>query len=939
MLPSPTLRQLITAAFLLTFFFTLSAQNHRARATKLFHRAHATVDCTNDQIAPQVHCPAGPCLPNARAAYLISTYGEPWGVSNNIDAMNAVFGSNWDAMYMENANASLLLSPAYKVIFLEGSYYGGYTLDAFLSAHLPALENWVAAGGALFINSSASNSPNYIQLGFDGAMLQNYYSNYNGYVQAPGNSIFNGPFTPANGDFYGSFGYAIILDPASTALITGDNGTVILAEKTWGDGKVVFGGMNSPYYHSPQPNGQYLRQNILAALNTHCNNKVLLTADAGACTATAAAQVLDATASDECALVSLTHDFATAPANTSLDGAIFSTTPTLIRWTATDAAGNTASCEFYVAAQEPEIPGITCPGPMAVTALPGECSAEVSFLITATDNCTATPTIVSTPASGSTLPSGLTTVQATATDESGNTATCSFEVTISGNPELCNGLDDDCNGLIDDGAPADNTFYADADGDGYGDPGLSILACQPPSGYVANALDCNDANYYIQPGMYESCNELDDNCDGNIDEGVTNTWYADADGDGYGDPLVLLLACNQPQGYTYSPGDCDDDNAYIHPGAQEDCTNEEDENCDGILGDNDFTITETHTDVYCGSTPDGTIALTILPAQIYTVILWSNNICCTTTQTNLPSGTYKVTVSNECGTTKTKTIKILPSATPALEVVMSGTAVKCYGDANGTVTATPKKGCAGYTYKWDNGSTDATLTGLSGGTYSVVVTDGCGCTQTGTFTVVEPYAPLSIYTGTIIALLDGNYWVQVLPYGGTAPYTFRRNTIPSGFTPWTSSNGFADVAPGNYVFEVKDKNGCVAQVSITLPPFSPRPLHQPEPTEATLPEIDFQAPESNDLQAREQTVMEAEPEALLFPNPTEGELNIEWSGMEGRSAAIQILNNMGQVVRTLSVPDDALRVMTNVGDLPAGLYFVKIQATGRQLKVLRLIRS
>ncbi|MBK8081689.1 MAG: putative metal-binding motif-containing protein [Saprospiraceae bacterium] len=63
------------------------------------------------------------------------------------------------------------------------------------------------------------------------------------------------------------------------------------------------------------------------------------------------------------------------------------------------------------------------------------------------------------------------------------------------------------------------------------------MACSPPSGYVTDNTDCNDNNVLINPGATEICNGLDDDCDGGVDEGVQNTYYADVDNDSYGDAI------------------------------------------------------------------------------------------------------------------------------------------------------------------------------------------------------------------------------------------------------------------------------------------------------------------------------------------------------------------------------------------------------------------
>ena len=84
--------------------------------------------------------------------------------------------------------------------------------------------------------------------------------------------------------------------------------------------------------------------------------------------------------------------------------------------------------------------------------------------------------------------------------------------------EICNGVDDDCDGQIDEGVKI--TYYRDADGDGYGNKDVTIQACSAPSGYVTDNTDCNDSNAQIHPNATEILNGVDDDCDGQIDEGL-----------------------------------------------------------------------------------------------------------------------------------------------------------------------------------------------------------------------------------------------------------------------------------------------------------------------------------------------------------------------------------------------------------------------------------
>ena len=154
-----------------------------------------------------------------------------------------------------------------------------------------------------------------------------------------------------------------------------------------------------------------------------------------------------------------------------------------------------------------------------------------------------------------------------------------------GNPEVCDELDNDCNGIVDDGV--ETTYYADVDGDTYGDPAATEMACSLPTGYSATNDDCNDAEAAINPGADEICDGIDNNCDGAIDEGTAvdaATWYADADGDTYGDMAAPQNACSQPAGYVADSTDCDDARAETNPGATE-YRNSIDDDCNGTVDD------------------------------------------------------------------------------------------------------------------------------------------------------------------------------------------------------------------------------------------------------------------------------------------------------------------------------------------------------------------
>ena len=129
-----------------------------------------------------------------------------------------------------------------------------------------------------------------------------------------------------------------------------------------------------------------------------------------------------------------------------------------------------------------------------------------------------------------------------------------------------------------------STWFRDVDGDGYGDAtnSMTVSGCVGPLGYVSDNTDCDDSNATIHPGATENCNGIDDNCNGQIDEGLSRTVYRDADGDGYGDPNVTQYTCYSPVGWVPQAGDCNDANAAIHPGAVDTCDGV-DNNCNGLV--------------------------------------------------------------------------------------------------------------------------------------------------------------------------------------------------------------------------------------------------------------------------------------------------------------------------------------------------------------------
>ena len=163
-----------------------------------------------------------------------------------------------------------------------------------------------------------------------------------------------------------------------------------------------------------------------------------------------------------------------------------------------------------------------------------------------------------------------------------------------GATEVCDGgnTDENCNGTADnaDSGAADagkTTFYRDADGDGYTGSTTGRF-CDLPSGYeAANDGDCNDGSAAVNPGATETCNGIDDDCVGGVDNGLSfSNYYADADGDGYGaSSASAVSSCSPVAGSVTNNGDCNDGRATAYPGAPELC-NGLDDNCNASVDEN-----------------------------------------------------------------------------------------------------------------------------------------------------------------------------------------------------------------------------------------------------------------------------------------------------------------------------------------------------------------
>lgn len=157
--------------------------------------------------------------------------------------------------------------------------------------------------------------------------------------------------------------------------------------------------------------------------------------------------------------------------------------------------------------------------------------------------------------------------------------------------EICNGHDDNCDGLTDpENSGECNNYYKDKDGDGYGIDESRCLCVSEGEFAALERGDCDDNNRKVTPVAKEICNGVDDNCNSEIDEGENTEgcrpFYYDADGDGYGIENNSKCLCKADGLYRGEmSGDCNDNNPSIYPGAHE-YFDRLDNNCNGLIDEN-----------------------------------------------------------------------------------------------------------------------------------------------------------------------------------------------------------------------------------------------------------------------------------------------------------------------------------------------------------------
>jgi len=311
------------------------------------------------------------------------------------------------------------------------------------------------------------------------------------------------------------------------------------------------------------------------------------------------------------------------------------------------------------------------------------------------------------------------------------------------------------------------------------------------------------------------------------------------------------------------------------------------------------------TDTGCAGN-DGAIDMLILGGTPPYTYLWSDGQT-TEDATGLVAGNYvlSVTDTNNCVFESFPIIVNLGQGSVSL--TSSSMDVSCNGASDGSIDVTVAGGTGPYTYIWSNGETTEDVSGLSGGTYDVSITDSAGCGSAISVVITEETALLASGTATdetMVGANDGTITVGTVT-GGVPPYSIAWSNGETAFM-------IFNLAPGMYSGVITDSVGCVFTVDYTV-----------NPATSSLTDI-------NELTHIE-----------LFPNPSSGKSVLSFSLSESKDVTVEVMNAIGQVVKEIQLPNTAAeQVELRMENYADGTYFVKLGVDGNFItKKLTLINK
>ncbi len=216
---------------------------------------------------------------------------------------------------------------------------------------------------------------------------------------------------------------------------------------------------------------------------------------------------------------------------------------------------------------------------------------------------------------------------------------------------------------------------------------------------------------------------------------------------------------------------------------------------------NALIVNDIINNVSCNGLSNGSVTLSIGGGTAPYTYLW-NNGSTTADLSNAIAGNYTVTISDANGCVYTKSYIVAEPAL-VLSTQQVATQVSCFGDNSGSITITPNGGTAPYSYVWNTGSTNSSISNLIAGNYSVLVTDANGCTSNLLTTITQPTNALTSSGTTTPINCSGNAngSISLTPSGGTAPYTYLWNNN-------AITQNLNSLISGVYTVTITDANSC-----------------------------------------------------------------------------------------------------------------------------------
>nr|WP_294859343.1 HYR domain-containing protein [uncultured Fluviicola sp.] len=545
--------------------------------------------------------------------------------------------------------------------------------------------------------------------------------------------------------------------------------------------------------------------NQLPVITSCAGGNQNVVADTGLCTFTQTGTAWDATATDNCSVVSLTYTLtgATTGTGTSLNGVVFNQGITTVTWTATDVANNQATCGYTVSVTDTESPVIVnCPGSVIQNSDAGECGAIVNWVVPSfTDNCGAT--ISGTGIPNTYFPVGVSNVNYTVVDNAGNSASCSFSITVidAEVPVItCPDTIASCNPLVTYSLPvtSDNCSIASLV-QTTGLPSGSTF----PVGITINTFVVTDIH-----GNTSDCSFTVRIYPIPISTTVVNQVSCN----GFGDATVDLQITNGTAPYqtNWSNGATTEDLANLSPGTytvdvadNHGCTT-----VDAVIITEPqvLGITVTVAHLSCYNANDGSVQTSVSGGTTPYTYNWSGGQQ-TPDLTNLAAGTVNLTVTDANGCILTHSTTITQPDSLMIQAVINNATCNA---SNGSIQTQVTGGTTPYVFVWSNGSINQNLNNVQEGPYNVQVTDAHGCQQAYSAVILSESNLIASAVVTNVSCHDGNNGeATIIISNGNHPYTYEWSTGGNG----VSEN---NLTAGTYSVLITDSFGCTATLGITV---------------------------------------------------------------------------------------------------------------------------